>query len=81
MQERGRRVDHSTINCWVLRYTSELNKRLRPHLKPTNVSWCVDETYIKIMGVWQYLYRAANSAENTLFYMQNLLVLSLLRTV
>ncbi|MEP0915011.1 IS6 family transposase, partial [Leptolyngbya sp. GB1-A1] len=47
MQERGVEVDHSMINRWVLRYAPELDKRIRPHLKPTNDSWRVDETYIK----------------------------------
>jgi len=29
-------------------------------------SWRVDETYIKIKGVWMYLYRAVDSQGNTL---------------
>jgi transposase-like protein len=39
MRERGVEVDHSTINRWVLQYAPELDKRLRPHLKPTNDLW------------------------------------------
>ncbi len=62
-------VDHSTINRWVLRYAPELDKRIRPHLKPTNDSWRVDETYIKVRGVWKYLYRAVDSQGNTLDFM------------
>lgn len=69
MQERGVEVDHSTINRWVLKYAPELDKRIRPHLKPTNDSWRVDETYIKILGVWKYLYRAVDSEGNTLDFM------------
>jgi transposase-like protein len=69
MQERGMGVDHSTINRWVLRYAPELDKRIRPHLKPTNDSWRVDETYIKVRGVWKYLYRAVDSQGNTLDFM------------
>lgn len=69
MQERGVEVDHSTINRWVLKYAPELDKRIRPHLKPTNDSWRVDETYIKIKGVWKYLYRAVDSKGNTLDFM------------
>ncbi|MBD3887167.1 IS6 family transposase [Phormidium tenue FACHB-886] len=41
----------------MLKYALELDKRIRPHLKPTNDSWRVDETYIKIRGAWKYLYR------------------------
>jgi transposase-like protein len=69
MQERGMGVDHSTINRWVLKYAPELDKRIRRHLKPTNDSWRVDETYIKIRGVWKYLYRAVDSQGNTLDFM------------
>jgi IS6 family transposase len=69
MQERGVEVDHSTINRWVLKYAPELDKRIRPHLKSTNDSWRVDETYIKIKSVWKYLYRAVDSAGNTLDFM------------
>ena len=69
MQERGVEVDHSTINRWVLKYAPELDKRIRPHLKLTNDSWRVDETYIKIKGTWKYLYRAVDSQGNTLDFM------------
>src|ERR671917_2373398 len=69
MAERGIEIDHSTINRWVLQYAPELDKRIRPHLKPTNDSWRVDETYIKIRGVWKYLYRAVDSQGNTLDFM------------
>ena len=62
-------VDHSTLNRWVLKYGPELDKRIRRHLKPTNDSWRVDETYIKIKGVWKYLYRAVDSEGNTLDFM------------
>jgi IS6 family transposase len=50
----------------VQRYAPELEKRCRPHLKATNDSWRVDETYIKIKGTWTYLYRAVDSEGNTL---------------
>jgi transposase, IS6 family len=44
----------------------ELEKPCWPHLKATNDSWCVDETYIKIKGTWTYLYRVVDSQGNTL---------------
>jgi len=34
MAERGIIVDHSTINRWVQAYAPELDKRIRPHLRP-----------------------------------------------
>ncbi|WP_347275976.1 DDE-type integrase/transposase/recombinase [Leptolyngbya sp. FACHB-321] len=66
MAERGVNMDHSTSNRRVLRYASDLDRRFRPHLKPTNDSWSTDETDIKIKGVWKSLYRAVDSAGNTL---------------
>ncbi len=69
MQERGVEVDHSTINRWVLKYAPELDKRIRPHLRNTNDSWRVDETYIKVKGRWKYLYRAVDSQGNTLDFL------------
>ena len=69
MLEHGVKVDHTTIYRWVQAYSPEIDKRCRRHLKPTNDSWRVDETYIKIKGVWKYLYRAVDSAGNTLDFM------------
>ncbi|MFK8184979.1 MAG: IS6 family transposase [Phormidesmis sp.] len=69
MLERGIKVDHTTIYRWVQTYSSELDKRCRRHLKPTNDSWRVDETYIKVKGVWKYLYRAVDSEGNTMDFM------------
>jgi transposase, IS6 family len=35
---------------------------MRRHLKPTNKSWRVDETYVRVKGRRCYLYRAIDSA-------------------
>src|SRR5262249_19202461 len=48
LAERGVEVDPSCIWRWVQAYAPELNKRCRPHLKPTNKSYRTDETYIKV---------------------------------
>ncbi len=69
MGERGLNVDHSTIYRWVLHYGPELDRRCRPHLKPTNDSWRVDETYVKVKKQWKYLYRAVDSEGNTLDFL------------
>jgi len=69
MRERGLSVDHTTIYRWVQHYAPELEQRCRPHLKATNDSWRVDETYIKIKGTWTYLYRAVDSEGNTLEFL------------
>ena len=50
MLERGLTVDHTTVYRWVQAYAPELDKRCRSHLRPTNDSWRVDETYIESIG-------------------------------
>jgi transposase, IS6 family len=69
MLERGLHVDHTTIYRWVQRSAPELDKRCRPHLKSTNDSWRVDETYGKVKKVWMDLYRAVDSEGNTLEFL------------
>src|SRR5712691_10452766 len=58
-----------TIYRWVQQYAPELERRCRPHLKGTNDSWRVDETYVKVKKVWMYLYRAVDSQRNTLEFL------------
>ncbi|WP_142332619.1 IS6 family transposase, partial [Bacillus pseudomycoides] len=70
MAERGLSVAHTTIMRWVHQYGPELDKRIRRHLKQTNDSWRVVETYIKVKSQWMYLYRAVDSKGNTIgFYL------------
>ena len=66
LKERGLETDHTTVWRWVQRYGPELEQRLRRHLKPTNKSWRVDETYVRVKGRWCYLYRAIDSAGATI---------------
>jgi transposase-like protein len=53
----------------VQAYAAELNKRCRPHLKATNKSYRVDETYIKVKGQEKYLYRAVDSTGQTIDFL------------
>ena len=69
MAERGLSVDHSTIARWVFAYAPILNKRMRRHLRTPNRSWRVDETYVRVGGIWTYLYRALDSEGNTIEFM------------
>ena len=58
MLERGTSVDHSTLNRWVIYYAPLLEDKFRKnHKRKVGSSWRMDETYIKIKGVWHYLYR------------------------
>src|ERR1700719_511903 len=58
MAERGIIVSHTTILRWVIRYVPEFEKRWNRFARPVNTSLRVDETYIKIRGKWNFLYRA-----------------------
>ncbi len=69
VNERGMDVHHTTVFRWVQEYGPELDRRCRPHLKLTNDSWRVDETYIKVKGKDRYLYRAVDSQGNTLDFL------------
>jgi transposase-like protein len=69
MAERGLTVDHSTIARWVLRYAPVLNERIRSEMRNPNRSWRVDKTYIRVAGRWTYLYRAIDSAGNTIDFL------------
>ena len=65
MQERGVEVDHSTLNRWVLKYVPLLEQQFRARKCPVGSSWRVDETYVRVRGVWKYLYRAVDRAGAT----------------
>src|SRR6516164_5992022 len=69
MAERNLSVDHVTIWRWVQRYAPVLSQRIRREIRPPNRSWRVDETYVKVAGRWAYLYRAVDSAGETIEFM------------
>ena len=66
MQERGAIVDHSSINRWAIRFLPLLEKIFRKHKRQVGGSWRMDEAYIKIKGVWKYLYRAVDKEGKTI---------------
>jgi transposase-like protein len=67
--DRGVEVDHTTIFRWIQAYAAELEKRIRPHLRTSNGSWRVDETYVRVKGRWTYLYRAVDSCGQTIDFL------------
>jgi transposase-like protein len=69
LAERGLFVDASCVWRWVQAYGPEINRRCRQHLKPTNRSYRVDETYIKVKGQDRYLYRAVDSTGQTIDFL------------
>ena len=69
VNERGMDVHYTTVFRWVQEYAPEIDKRCRAQVTPTNDSWRVDETYIKVKGQNKYLYRAVDSDGNTLDFL------------
>jgi transposase-like protein len=69
MAERGLALDHVTIWRWVQRYAPVLSQRLDRERRHPNRSWRVDETYVRVGGAWTYLYRAVDSAGDTIDFM------------
>ena len=69
MEERGVFVDHSSINRWAIRFLPLLERVFRKHKRPVGGSWRMDETYIKIKGVWKYLYRAVDKEGKTVDFL------------
>jgi IS6 family transposase len=69
LAERGLAIDASCVWRWVQAYAPELNRRCQPHLKRTNKSYRVDETYIKVKGQDRYLYRAVDSIGQTIDFL------------
>ncbi|SIT16507.1 IS6 family transposase [Paracoccus saliphilus] len=69
MAERGVKVDHATLNRWVVKYAPLLAGRAQVSKRVTAKSWRANETYIKVRGKWTYPYRAIDRDRQTLDFM------------
>ena len=66
LAERGIDVDHVTIFRWVQRFTPQLIEAARPCRHSVGDRWFVDETYVKVAGVWRYVYRAVDQRDQVI---------------
>jgi IS6 family transposase len=57
LSERGVDVDHVTLFGWVQRFTPILIDAADPYRYAIGDRWYVEETYVKVSGVWRYVYR------------------------
>jgi IS6 family transposase len=60
LAERDVDADHVTIYRWVQRFTPLVIEAARPCRHSFGDCWFVDETYVKVAGVWRYVYRAVD---------------------
>ena len=60
LAERGIEVDHVTVYRWVQRITPLLADAARFARHAPGDRWFADETYVKVNGVWRYVYRAVD---------------------
>jgi transposase-like protein len=66
LNQRDLPAGHITLWRWAQCYAPQLNQRCRRERKPTNRSWRVDETSIRVKGKWTYLHRAVDSTGATI---------------
>ena len=63
--ERGFAFTHEAVREWEARFAPLVADKLRAKRKgQAGHSWHVDETYIRVGGVWKYLYRAIDREGN-----------------
>lgn len=66
---RGVLIDHSTLQRWVSKFSFLVDKLVKRRKRPVKGSWRMDETYVKLMGEWSYLYRAVDSNGDTVDFL------------
>jgi len=69
MRIRGVEMDHATIQRWVYKFKPEIELQMRKRKKVVGKRWRMDETYIKVKGVWRYLYRAVDKDGHTIDFL------------
>jgi transposase-like protein len=60
LAEQGVEVDHVTVYRWVQRFTPLLADAARFARHTPGDRWFVDETSVKVNGVWRYVYQAVD---------------------
>src|SRR5512135_3245104 len=62
---RGFNFTYETVRGWEAHFAPMLSRHLKRRRRgQAGTSWYVDETYIKVDGHWQYLYRAIDRDGN-----------------
>ena len=66
---RGIAISHATIQRWVFKFGPLIESQIKKKKNRIGASWRMDETFIKVKGIWCYLYRAVDKLGNTLDFL------------
>ena len=69
MAERGMFVDHCTLHRWSIKVLAVLAAVFRRRKRPVGRSWRMDETCVKVGGLWKDLYRAVDRGGDTVDFL------------
>jgi len=58
--ERGVNVSREAIREWVQKFGPQMGNILDKKRRKIGKRWHVDETYLKVAGIWKYVYRAVD---------------------
>ena len=59
------KVDHATLKRWVVKYAIVVAKIALKRRESTSSPWRLDETYVKVKGIWHYLFRVVDKFGQT----------------
>lgn len=60
LAERGISVSYETVRRWCTKFGARYANRLRKRFGACGDTWHVDEVFVRIGGVWHYLYRGVD---------------------
>lgn len=66
MAEHGIEINHATLNRWAGRCSSQIKAQAQRRERPKRGAWRVNVIFIKIKGIWTYLYRTIDHHGQTL---------------
>ncbi|MCH2231140.1 MAG: IS6 family transposase [Crocinitomicaceae bacterium] len=69
MEIRGVKVDHSTLQRWVFKFSVLVEKNMHKRKFKVSDSWRMDETYVKVGGKDRFLYRAVDKEGSTVDFL------------
>ena len=61
-------VNHAKIQRWVYKFKPYIESEMKNRMVKA-ARWSLDETYIKVKGIWCYLYRAVDKLGNTVDFL------------